>query len=740
MKRIGRVAEVLAWSAFFAFAALVLALRLWLLPEVGRHRELIADAAQRAIGQPVRIGTIEAGWQGLRPHISLADVRIYDAQGREALVLPSVDNVLSWRSLLDRKLRLQTLVIDGPRLRMRRDAAGAIYVAGLRLADRPGEESFTDWMLGQEEIVVRNAEIEWQDEKRGAPPLALAALNLKLRNSGEEHAIGLTARPPAALGSSIELRAELAGRTLTDPGAWSGRVYAELGATDLAAWRAWIDYPLDVREGYGALRLWLTLENGALTEATADIALAQVLARLAPDLAPLELAVVQGRLQARALRDGYELGARGLQLTTAQGIAMQPTDFQIRWGGQGAAARGTMPARLIGFEPLARLAGSLPVPQELRALIAELEPRGRLTEARLEWQGGAAALEHFTARARFADLGIRPWRGVPGFGGLSGSVEASENKGRLSLATRNTTVELPEVFPQPTLALDSLNGQVDWERQPGGGVLLRFGSMSFANAHAAGNVSGTYLYPGSGRGTVDVSATLTRADGARIGLYLPSGRHMGEDVRSWLVAAIVDGHASDVRVRLKGDLRDFPFVDPAKGQFLVTAHVEHGVLDYVEGWPRIQEVEGELQFERDHMLIVGRHGSILGTRLANGRVSMERVGQPGPHLGGSGQAQGPTAQVLKFIYDSPVHDMIDGATDAVTAGGQGLLRLKLDLPLAALETTKVAGEFEVNGNSIKLNRQLPPFERATGRLDFTESGFSIPRVTARLFGGPLEGP
>src|SRR5258706_11586645 len=126
MKRIGRVAEVLAWSAFFAFAALVLALRFWLLPEVERHRELIADAAQRAIGQPVRIGTIEAGWQGLRPHISLADVRIYDAQGREALVLPSGDNVLSWRSLLEPKLPLPTLVIHRPRLRIPRDAARAV--------------------------------------------------------------------------------------------------------------------------------------------------------------------------------------------------------------------------------------------------------------------------------------------------------------------------------------------------------------------------------------------------------------------------------------------------------------------------------------------------------------------------------------------------------------------------------------------------------------------------------------
>ena len=45
--------------------------------------------------------------------------------------------------------------------------------------------------------------------KRGAPPLALSALNLRLRNAGEQHSLGLSRAPPAALGSRFELRAEL---------------------------------------------------------------------------------------------------------------------------------------------------------------------------------------------------------------------------------------------------------------------------------------------------------------------------------------------------------------------------------------------------------------------------------------------------------------------------------------------------------------------------------------------------
>src|SRR5262245_8279080 len=115
MKRLWRAIEVLAWAAFFAFAALVLALRFWLLPNIERYRDDIVAAVSRTVGAPVKIGAIEAGWLGLRPRVSLFDVRVYDAQGREALVLPALENVVAWRSLAAGGLRLHSLTIDGPR-------------------------------------------------------------------------------------------------------------------------------------------------------------------------------------------------------------------------------------------------------------------------------------------------------------------------------------------------------------------------------------------------------------------------------------------------------------------------------------------------------------------------------------------------------------------------------------------------------------------------------------------------
>jgi uncharacterized protein (TIGR02099 family) len=729
MKRVGRAAEFLAWAVFFALAAAVLALRFWLLPEIERYRGEIVAAASRAVGQPVSIGGIDADWLGLHPRINLSDVRIHDAGGREVLALPRVENLLSWRALAVGRLKLHSMVIEGLRLQVRRDAQGALHVAGMPLAG--GGSGFSDWVLAQDEFVLRDAAIEWLDELRGAPPLALSGLNLRLRNSGDQHALGFSAQPPAQLGSSIEVRAQMEGRSLAQLAAWSGRLYAEVGYTELGAWRPWVDYPWRVEQGEGALRLWLTLHAGELKRATADVALSDVTALLGEGLAPLQIASVHGRLQLGFVDGGYELAARGLALEMLDGPSIPPADFQARWN---PGAGGAFAAQAVELEPLAHLAAALPLPAEARRLLAEAAPRGRLAGVRADWSGPLDAPARFTARGSFAGLAADPSGALPGFAGISGSFETTEAGGRVQLDSRDAEIELPRVLPGP-IALDMLNGQLEWQRE-GAGFGVRLLSVSFANEHLSGNAYGSYSRTGDGPGSADLAAQFNRVDARHIAAYLPHGAVMGSPAtRDWLVKGILGGRSGDVRFRLRGDLAEFPFRDPQRGEFSVRAQLEGGVLDYARGWPRIEEIAGELLFERDRMQLTGRSGRMLGVALADVRVEIARFEQG--RLSLQGRAEGPTAGFLAFIESSPVRERAAGFTDAMRASGRGLLRLKLDLPLKDPARTRVAGEFEILDNNLTVHRELPAIEHAAGRLSFTESALTLHEVRGRLFGGPL---
>src|SRR5919204_3487250 len=661
MQRLWRTLEVAAWAAFFALAAAVLVLRYVALPHIERLRPEIVERVSAIVGQPVKIGGIEAQWLGLRPQVNLTDVRIYDAEGREALVLPSVENILSWRSLVHGTLNLYALHIDGPRLVVRRDAAGALYVAGIKLVATPGETGFSDWLFSQRDIVVRNAEIEWHDEKRAAPPLVLSSLNLHLNNEGERHRLGLDARLPEALGTSVEMRAEIMALDIDELHGWNGKVYGQVGYTDVAAWRPWLDYPGELERGQAALRLWVSVAAGMPSEVTADVALAGVRTTLGADLPALELGSALGRLQARLEGERFQLSARPLALAPGNGAPPPPLDFDIAWQPSG----GVLSASVLELAPLAHLGEALPLPAELRAAAPELAPRGRLADLRYEWQGPLPAPTHYQARSRFVDLGLKARETLPGFTRLAGTLQASEAGGRVHLDARGAELELPRIFPDPWLAFDVLAGEIAWRRD-GASFSVEVPSLTFTNADLSGNAFGTYVYDGDGPGKIDVSALLARADAKSLPHYLPLGALMGEKPRQWLVTAILGGEASDVQLRLQGDLRRFPFVDAEQGEFRVSGRVRNGLLDYAAGWPRIEAIDADLVFERNRMDIAGRSGAMLGASLNDVQVAIADIGSRSAHVRVSGRAAGPSAEFLKFLASSPLRTSAGRFTESIS--------------------------------------------------------------------------
>jgi uncharacterized protein (TIGR02099 family) len=725
--------------AFFACAVAFLGLRYWLLPNIERYHDDIVAAVSRSIGMPVRIGAIEADWLWLHPRLSLTDVRVYDREGREALVLPSIENVVAWESLVAGELRLYTLIIDRPRLTVRRDAAGALYVAGIKLEGGAGEGGAAAWILAQREVAIRDGEIEWLDERRGAPPLVLSAVNLRLRNAADGHSLGLSALPPANLGASLDVRAQLSDALGPQPSAWRGHVYAELGDTDLAAWRAWFDYPVDLQAGRGALRLWADVVDGAPQRVTADLALSDTRLRFAPELPALELSHVGGRLVAQVTARGYRLAAHDFAFELKQGPQLQPTHFSLllERAAPGAAAHGAASASLIEIEPLLSLAQYLPLPDDLRQRVAAFGLRGLLRNAQLEWQGELAQAQHFAVKARFDGLGMNASGKLPGFTGMSGTIEADEARGTLTLASSDAAIDLPQIFPEPRFAFASLNGQIEWELPGDGGVKLRVASLAFANQELAGDASGSYSYAADGPRTVDLSAQLSRADVKHIAKYLPLPSIMGEATRKWLVRAVVAADVSDAQLQLKGDLRDFPYRDASQGLFRVSARMHNGTLDFASGWPRIEGIEGGLLFEGARMEIVARRATTHGTQLADVRAAIPDLLADGPRLEIAGGAEGDSGRFLRYIQASPVRKMISGATDRMRASGNGQLRLRLDLPLADLEASKVAGEYRFDNNTVTLSPAFPPIVRASGRLSFGGSGFTLHEAKGTFLGGSV---
>src|SRR3990172_8470286 len=77
VRRLLRFTGIAALVVYFGFAVVVLALRFWILPQIEERPELITQAISRNIGQRVSIGSVDSGWQGLRPYLALTPLKLY---------------------------------------------------------------------------------------------------------------------------------------------------------------------------------------------------------------------------------------------------------------------------------------------------------------------------------------------------------------------------------------------------------------------------------------------------------------------------------------------------------------------------------------------------------------------------------------------------------------------------------------------------------------------------------------
>ena len=733
------VYRLLTWATLFVAAALVvtaLVLRYVVFPNLESYRADIAFALSTAIGQPVTIGRASGNWDGLRPELILEDVAILDRAGRPALKLARIDQTLGWRSLAVWELRFHSIELHRPALRIVRDQRGVISIGGLEVKEQEGGTAFGDWLLRQRELVVRDAVITWHDELRAAPPLVLQNVELVVRNDEDRHRFGLRAVPPRELASPLDLRGELRGETVATLPQWIGRLFAQLDMADLAAWRPWVPFPIEMRQGKGALRMWLTVgRDQRVTDLTADVRLADVYTRLAPDLNELDLTELSGRIAWKASARSFEVSTAKLGLTTQKGLTLPPADFFLRMESDkdGNPVRGELRANAVDLEPLAVLADRLPLGDEARKRLNAAEPRGSLFDVITQWGGDWRAPAYFTVRGRFQGLALARTQDMPGFSGVSGSIDGSERSGSLHFNNVNATLDMPRLFAGP-LAFDTLAGQLQWARGARS-TEIRLTNVAFSNPDMAGDVAGTYASEESGAGALDLTGHLTRANAQQVVHYIPITIVKG--ARPWLSNAFIAGQSNDVRFHAKGNLARFPFPDDKGGTFFVVAKVTGGTLHYADGWPRIENIEGEVAFRGRRMEIKAHRGSIYGVTMPKVHVEIPNLEAAEQVLVVNGEAEGPTADFLEFVQKSPVARMIDHFTDGMQAEGRGKLGLKLALPLQNMANSKVSGVYQFGGNRLVADRDLPPLEQATGRVEFSESEVRVPGATATFLGGPL---
>jgi len=735
-----RIFRTIVVVGFATFALALLVLRFVLMPQIENYRGTLATLLSKQLGQPVEIAVLHTGWDGWNPKLVVEGFRVLDrarVSPTPLLALPKLEMIVAWTSVPLLELRLKELVIEGPRLAIRRDRSGVLRIAGLEFDPEQASEELplTDWILRQREIVIRDALIIWDDDLRNAPQLVLDRVQFRLETRFGHHRFGLKGTPPNELAAPIDIRGDVELDSFKDWQNARGKLFVRLDYADVAAWHEWLPLPVQIASGTGALRLWVDFARQEPRDVVADVELADVKATLGTNLPEVALTHLSGRVGTRRAGPQREIYTEALAFTTRDGDRLDPTNFELSWreGRDERMESGRIEFDRMQLAPLVALSAHLPLSDRLRADLARFAPRGTLTQGRMRWVGSAATPTSYAGSANFSHLGLSAQDSFPGVTGLDGTVEATQDGGEIRLAGNHVALDLPRVLEAP-LEFDTLQSLVKWERREGT-TRVRVEQFEIANADISGGASGTYRTLPSGPGEIEIVAHATRGDARQIHRYLPKG--VDEATRRWLSTALLTGTAVDSRLKIAGNLADFPFAHGKGGKLTFTTRAKGVTLAHNEGWPAIEAIDAEVRIDGARLSIEASHGSVYGVDIAKTRVEIADMGVHPALLRIDGEAAGPIADFMRYLNDSPLASKVGPLMAGAETLGDGRLSLKIGLPLGQPAAVKVVGDFAFAESQLRIPN-VPLLSKLSGRVTFTEQDVRAGDVAAEVLGGPAK--
>lgn len=733
-----------AGASLVVIAALAFSLARLAVPMLESRAGQLEMLVKDAVGQDVQLGHLEVNWRGLGPELQVHEVVVRDQVTAQTLLTARelrIDFALlrslwAWRPVPSR------LVLLGSELSLYRDADGQLGIEGIRHQS----PQLNPWLLvfGQPHVELRDIRMHWHDALGQSPDLILDNIDLRMRNRGTRHQIDIDMQLPTGYGERLRVVADLIGATAR-PEDWSGEVYLALEHAPLAQWlvmRLPEDWHVQA-DLTGAL--WLDFQGGELQQLQGKLDFGEP--RITQGAAAEQLFAAQRvttyldwhplvwtRNSPTADRASWILNLDQFQVTETDGDWPQ-TGLSLAVATREDARKQIQIAvdylRIETLMPLlTRLWTGAP---EQTELLQKLNPQGELRGLQLAFTRHDDKISEFTYNTRFSELSNTAVEKIPGVSALSGRLAGNQQRGVLELDSHAAHIAFPKLFRAP-LQLDTLSGRFDW-RKLADRLRIESHEVKVANADIATRSRLRLDIPSDGgKPLLDLQSDFADGRVQSTYKYLPVGIMPAHTV-DWLDRALVSGRVSNGSALFQGRLGDFPF-DHATGRLEVRANVTETVLDYKEGWHRIEGLEAELSFINRGMQIRGVAGKVLGSDLGNVDVRIEDLAHA--RLTIKGDATGSLADMLRFVQESPLGDGSAKGLGAVQASGNSHLNLDLTLPLAEHKPALVKGRVQLSDNGLSLPEWDVALQKLQGDLLFTHDGVSGQGLHARLLGAPVK--
>lgn len=732
-----RIWVALRWLLYLAAAgvivlAMLVGLVRLLLPLAPQYQDGIRAWASTATGYEIGFVRISASWPLAGPQLTFYDVSLTRPGEVEPLLeARQLSAGISLLGLLrDARLSLSHVAVRGSKVRVQKDTLGQWSFQDRRLSDllpRPSTRETPRLRVDLDEIVVT-----FMDLGRGQGPVAFDVETLTARLGDSGLAIQARLKPPAELGRQVDVELRTVLPLPADvalPGTFELRIVGD--EIDLPrAWSFGTGEPAPLAAAIGNVTLQASFQDAKARSLHAVLGLRQV--QIGEGPGSLLYQRLAGRLAWSRVAGGWRAVLSDLRVrregrdSPVADVALSQSD-DAETGSERWAANAAF-LRLDDLFPIVRalLSGT-----ELESQLPEVLD-GDLRGLDVEMLSQEGQSHSYRLRAGFERLSVTDASGAIAVKGLSGTATANADGGRLQLDSRDVSVGLTQWF-RDTLEADSVRGLFVWRVGSSGIHLLSDDIDVQAAAIRIGSRLQLHLPGGGASPMIDLKAAVSASEAREVLRYLPL-RRFPAPVVDWLERAIVAGRVPQATVEFAGALNDFPY-EQGEGVFRVELGLQDGVLDYAEGWPRIEALSATVVFDGVSMYSTSNRARIANLSVSDYAVRIDDLRQGLLSL--QGRQQVGLNAVFDFLRATPGARALGETLARVTAAGPVAADLRLALPIPHPDDYRLEVLFDARGCQLGLQGLPVDLTDMRGRVRLQNTRLSATGVTALMLGEPV---
>ncbi len=723
--------------------ALLVVLATLLMPLANDYRDVIADKIATVIRHPLKIGYIDARWEGfkLKPLVTFRDVDISDPEtGQPILHFARMGiRVNPWKSLLHRRLEADVIELSGSHFKVVRGLDHKISVQGFSgggATKRPSLEKILDRVSGMT-LKLSDILIEW-DDRIADRRYRFSAADLDLYVGHDALALKAQIVPPRSLGDRIEVQLVAEG-PLDSPRQWNSHYFVAGSEINLAG-VPYLRQGVLSRAGSGTLdlKLWGSSFRDSGFDVQGSIALHDVRVDAAPagekSGSPRFGFIDELAADLRLSGDfrSWRIDMDRLRVITPQ-KHWPEGGFSLAWDHDVGAYFGVVD--YVDIESVRTIATLMPgLTERQLKWLQRLQPVGELRDLDFSLPRNFDSLEKFAFKARFDALGWEEMDRIPGVSGISGEVLATAEQGVARIDSTGFELDYPRLFPE-VIDVRSIHADLNWQKKAGVWE-VSLENLILANDDIVARGGGT-LELGKGQRypvlTLELIAPSFPLN--RVSHYVPY-KIVPPKTGQWLRRAFDAGQAKNIRMNYSGPLRKAAF-KKGEAKMHVELEVDGASLEYHRNWPALSGLAGVVRFDNSRMTARVEQGEVMGASIRGADVEIKDLFRA--RLTVKGKAQGTLPQALQFVKNSPLNRNLDDFLDRVTSAGP--VELDLDLLLTLTKKLKkihrARGTIDLRRCEVAISAQDVRVSELEGRLQFVNSHFSAESLRGVFRNAPV---